>query len=402
MSGASGLLRRREPGQDVGLLDGHRRTGVRDRFRFNPLTGNFIPWLATNGNVAHEESVRHDDPQGRQVQRRNDADAEGREVQLGPSKDGNPPPERAVGVHRAPERSYCREHGRLHVRGQARIPAIRLLSLQHRDRSAARLQQVLERRTSRPATWTRTRSSGAADKYQSGASSTSSDVRLAAVGTTGGRRSSSGSSPRRGTSWTSTTRRTRPHSPTSRRGTSTSSTTSPRSRRSRESFKTFYSKAPYHLGANTTWLFPNTTKKPLNDPQFRRALAFSINMNQILDKAYQGLADKASPTGSSPSGTSGSTRRPSRSFGFSYNLTRAKAILAAAGYKDSDRDGYVENKDGSDYLAHDRVPERMVGLDDGDPGHRGEREGRRDQGHAWLPGLRNAGRRPRSCYGTTS
>ena len=59
-------------------------------------------------------------------------------------------------------------------------------------------------------------------------------------------------------------------------------------------------KAPYHLGANTTWLFPNTTKKPLNDPQFRRALAFSINMNQILDKAYQGLVDKASPTGLLP------------------------------------------------------------------------------------------------------
>jgi len=27
-------------------------------------------------------------------------------------------------------------------------------------------------------------------------------------------------------------------------------------------FKTFFNGAPYHLGANTTWLFPNTTKKP--------------------------------------------------------------------------------------------------------------------------------------------
>ena len=31
-------------------------------------------------------------------------------------------------------------------------------------------------------------------------------------------------------------------------------------------FKTYFDEAPYHLGANTTWLFPNTTKKPLNDP----------------------------------------------------------------------------------------------------------------------------------------
>ena len=33
--------------------------------------------------------------------------------------------------------------------------------------------------------------------------------------------------------------------------------------------------------------------------------------------------------------------------GFSYNPARAKAILAAAGYKDVNNDGYVENKDGS-------------------------------------------------------
>ncbi len=112
--------------------------------------------------------------------------------------------------------------------------------------------------------------------------------------------------------------------------------------------KTFYPKAPYHLGANTTWLFPNTTKKPLNDPQFRRALAFSINMNQILDKAYQGLVDKASPTGLLPIWNKWIDKKAVAKLGFSYNLTRAKAILAAAGYKDTDNDGYVENKDGSD------------------------------------------------------
>ena len=83
--------------------------------------------------------------------------------------------------------------------------------------------------------------------------------------------------------------------------------------------KTFYSKAPYHLGANTTWLFPNTTKKPLNDPQFRRALAFSINMNQILDKAYQGLVDKASPTGLLPIWNKWVDKKAVAKLGFSYN-----------------------------------------------------------------------------------
>ena len=37
-----------------------------------------------------------------------------------------------------------------------------------------------------------------------------------------------------------------------------------------------------------------------------------------------------------------------KQYGFSYNVAKAKSILAAAGYRDTDRDGYVENKDGSE------------------------------------------------------
>jgi peptide/nickel transport system substrate-binding protein len=113
------------------------------------------------------------------------------------------------------------------------------------------------------------------------------------------------------------------------------------------SAKTYFSKAPYHLGANTTWMFPNTTKKPLNDPAFRRALAFSVNMPQIIAKAYQGLVNKASPTGLLPIWNKWIDKKVVAQYGFSYNATRAKAILAAAGYKDTNGDGYVENKDGS-------------------------------------------------------
>jgi peptide/nickel transport system substrate-binding protein len=112
-------------------------------------------------------------------------------------------------------------------------------------------------------------------------------------------------------------------------------------------FKTFYDKAPYHLGANTTWLFPNTTKKPLNDKQFRKALAFSINMKQILDKAYQGLVNKASPTGLLPIWNKWIDKQVVKQFGFSYNPAKAKSLLAAAGYRDRNGDGFVENKDGS-------------------------------------------------------
>jgi peptide/nickel transport system substrate-binding protein len=112
-------------------------------------------------------------------------------------------------------------------------------------------------------------------------------------------------------------------------------------------FKTYFNVQPYHLPANTTWLFPNTTKQPLSDKQFRKALASSINMGQIIDKAYQGLVNKANPTGLLPIWSKWIDKSVVKTYGFSYNPTKAKALLAAAGYKDVNGDGYVENKDGS-------------------------------------------------------
>jgi peptide/nickel transport system substrate-binding protein len=113
------------------------------------------------------------------------------------------------------------------------------------------------------------------------------------------------------------------------------------------SAKTYFSGTPYHLGANTVWLFPNTTKAPLSDPAFRRALAFSINLQQILDKSYQGMAAAASPTGLLPIWSKWVDQQAVSKYGFHYSTAKAKAILAAAGYKDVNGDGYVENKDGS-------------------------------------------------------
>ena len=112
-------------------------------------------------------------------------------------------------------------------------------------------------------------------------------------------------------------------------------------------FKTYYAKPPYHLAANTTWLFPNTTHKPLGDVQFRKALASSINISQIIAKSYQGLVLKASPTGLLPIWSKWIDTKTVKAYGFSHNVSKAKSLLANAGYKDVNGDGYVENKDGS-------------------------------------------------------
>jgi peptide/nickel transport system substrate-binding protein len=110
---------------------------------------------------------------------------------------------------------------------------------------------------------------------------------------------------------------------------------------------TYYKKAPYMLAANTAWLVPNTTKKPLNDVAFRRALAESINVNRIVVADYQHIVSKASPTGLLPTWSKWVDQAQVKRLGFTYNIARAKARLASNGYRDRNGDGYVEDKDGS-------------------------------------------------------
>ena len=110
---------------------------------------------------------------------------------------------------------------------------------------------------------------------------------------------------------------------------------------------TYYPSAPFMLSANTAWLVPNTTKKPLNDVVFRRALADSINIDQIVSADYGNIVAKANPTGLLPTWNKWIDKKQAAKLGFKYNIATAKSLLAGAGYKDTNGDGFVENKDGS-------------------------------------------------------
>ena len=110
---------------------------------------------------------------------------------------------------------------------------------------------------------------------------------------------------------------------------------------------TYYAKPPYMLAANTAWLVPNTTKKPLNDKAFRRALATSIDINRIVKDDYGNIVSKASPTGLLPTWSKWIDQAQAKRLGFTYSTSRAKSILQGAGYRDTNGDGFVENKDGS-------------------------------------------------------
>ncbi len=119
---------------------------------------------------------------------------------------------------------------------------------------------------------------------------------------------------------------------------------------------TYFPKAPYYLSANTAWLTPNTTHKPLGDRAFRRALAMSINIKDIVAHDYHGLVVRANATGLLPTWKKWVGQKQLTSLGFSYSATKARSLLATAGYKDVNGDGYVENKDGSSINLKISVP----------------------------------------------
>ena len=110
--------------------------------------------------------------------------------------------------------------------------------------------------------------------------------------------------------------------------------------------QTYYAKPPYMLSANTAWLVTNDVKKPTNDPVFRRALAESINVSQIVNNVYGQIVQAANPTGLLPTWNQFVDKSVVAKYGTTYNPTDAKKILAAAGYK-MGSDGYFRNKDGS-------------------------------------------------------
>ena len=119
---------------------------------------------------------------------------------------------------------------------------------------------------------------------------------------------------------------------------------------------TYFSEPPYMLSANTAWLNMDTTQPPLDDAAFRRALATSIKVDDIVDVVYGNIVSKASPTGLLPVWEQWVDQAVVDELGFSYDPEAARAMLAEAGYADDDGDGFVETKDGESFTLEIIVP----------------------------------------------
>jgi peptide/nickel transport system substrate-binding protein len=115
--------------------------------------------------------------------------------------------------------------------------------------------------------------------------------------------------------------------------------------------KTYVAKDPKHNkywfppGANIS-LYMNLTKAPFNDVEFRRALTYAIDREEIKDKAQYGYVETASQTGLVLPGQKAWLAPDIENEGrVPYDPERAKQILADAGYQ-TGPDGKLRGKDG--------------------------------------------------------
>ncbi|MFO7742458.1 MAG: ABC transporter substrate-binding protein [Anaerolineae bacterium] len=111
--------------------------------------------------------------------------------------------------------------------------------------------------------------------------------------------------------------------------------------------ETYFPEPPYMISANTAVLFLNTTKPPMDDPAFRRALAFAINVDDIVNVAYANLVKAANPTGLLPTLDDYVDEDVVDRLGYRYDPDEAAAILEEAGYTMGD-DGFYRTPDGDE------------------------------------------------------
>ena len=77
----------------------------------------------------------------------------------------------------------------------------------------------------------------------------------------------------------------------------------------------------------------NTTKAPMNNVDFRQAVAEAINPQSIVSGVYTGIVKAANPTGLLPNLDPYVNSSVVKQYGFSYNPSMAKTLLKESGYK---------------------------------------------------------------------
>lgn len=120
-------------------------------------------------------------------------------------------------------------------------------------------------------------------------------------------------------------------------------------RKADKGVRAWLDEAPYFEAASIPMLFINVKHGPLGDVAYRRAMAFAINYTDIRELAASGYSDPLKPGIILPFGLESKfySAEDAKEYGTTYDVTRAKQTLAAAGYKSvfNDNGDLVETRD---------------------------------------------------------
>ncbi|MEM4970543.1 MAG: ABC transporter substrate-binding protein [Sulfolobales archaeon] len=97
----------------------------------------------------------------------------------------------------------------------------------------------------------------------------------------------------------------------------------------------------YHWGLNNK-------KWPFNITLFRKALAYAVDYNAIINTLLMGYGIQGSPGFVPPFGVHAKWYNPNLKY-YTYNLSKTAEILDQLGFKDVDKDGWREAPDGSKF-----------------------------------------------------
>ena len=106
----------------------------------------------------------------------------------------------------------------------------------------------------------------------------------------------------------------------------------------------WYDEPPYFVPASIPVFIINVTRNPLNDREYRRAMAYAINYKDVIELAVSQYSPELKPGLILPFGTEKKyySEEIAEEYGKTYDPEKAKKILEDAGYKSIFKNGELE------------------------------------------------------------